>query len=300
MTKVLVTGWDGYVGSHVVAALKTRPVEIHVMTRNEESARVARVQALVPHTIALEDSATLGRIVGQMSAVAHLAASDNPAFLPVNRQAIDAMISGLPAGASLVMQGGSMVFGDTGPSIVTGRPDMNPPPAMADRAALEQHILDSTSTGIRTHIVYGSFVFGGRGALIPNKLVAAAKAVGYSGFIGDGSAVWSAVHVEDWADLIVRVLLDGKTSGQPVFAAQQQVRMRDAAAMVGRAFTPARAERSVSMEVGLGLWNFFAPGFAISQNFDGQMAREAYGWNPEPRTLEAEFAALVHELDAQA
>lgn len=41
------------------------------------------------------------------------------------------------------------------------------------------------------------------------------------------------------------------------------------------------------------LWSFFAPGFAISQNFDGKAARESYGWHFEPRKLAAELVDLA-------
>lgn len=296
MTKILVTGSDGYVGSHVIGALKSRRIDIHVVTRNSNAAEAARQLGLTPHTIALEDTAALGTLSGGMNGIAHVAASDNPAFLAVNRAAIAAMISGLPAGSAFVMHGGSMVFGDTGPTMLTHQPAMNPPAPLEGRAELDRFVLENVATGVRPHIVYGSFVFGGRGAMIPNALITAARTAGYCGFIGDGASIWSAVHIVDWADLIVRVLLDGTTSGQPVFAAAQQVSMRDAAAMVGKAFTPALPLRSVSLDEGLSLWSFFAPGFAISQNFDAKAARESYGWHPEPRNLAAEFVDLAKQL----
>ncbi len=245
--KILMTGADGYVGSHVAAALKTRPIEIHVVTRNESGAGAARTLGLTPHTIALEDTGALRAVASEMGGIAPLAASDNPAFLPVNRAAIEAMMSRLPAGSAFVMHGGSMVCG-------------------------------------------------GRGARIPNALVAAAQRAGYSGFIGDGAAIWSAVHIVDWADLIVRVLLDGTTSGEPVFAAAQQLSMGEAAALVAAAFTPALPQRSVPLDVGMDLWSFFAPGFAVNQNFDARSARAIYGWNPEPRNIAAEFAGLARQL----
>ena len=291
-----MTGADGYVGSHVTAALKTRPIDIHVVTRNASGAATARTLGLTPHTIALEDTGALRGLASEMDGIAHLAASDSPAFLPVNRAAIEAMMSGLAAGGAFVMHGGSMVFGDTGPAMLAQQPVMNPPPPLAGRAALDQFVLGNTSSGVRPHIVYGSFVFGGRGAMIPNALIAAAQSAGYSGFIADGEAIWSAVHIVDWADLIVRVLLDGTTSGEPVFAAAQQLSMREAAAMVGTAFTPALPERPVSLDVGMDLWSFFAPGFALNQNFDARSARAIYGWNPEARNIAAEFVDLARQL----
>ena len=296
MTRILVTGADGYVGSHVIAALKSRPVEIHVVARNSAAADAARGLGLVPHTIALEQADALRSLARSVDGIAHLAASDNPAFLPVNRAAIEAMVAGLPAGAAFVMHGGSLVFGDTGKSGLAGEPKMNPPPPLAGRAQLDRFVLDSAVSGVRTHIVYGGFVFGGHGAMIPNTLVKAAKTAGYSAFIGDGAALWSAVHILDWADLIVSVLLDGKTSGVPVFAAAQQISMRDAADLVANAFRPTLPAHSVTLEAGQELWGFFAPSFTMSQYFDGEKARTDYGWNPEPRDMASEFRSLADQL----
>lgn len=189
-----------------------------------------------------------------------------------------------------------MVFGDTGPSGGGADPAFNPPPPLAARAALDREVL--AHEGARTHVAYGSFVFGGRGAMIPNTLVGAAKKAGYAAHIGDGGTVWSAVHVEDWADLMARVLLDGTTSGRKVFPAAQVISMAEAAAAVATGATPPMPTRSVSLEEGFGLWDFFAPGFALNQRFDGTFAREAYGWDPQRRDIGAEFAALMSATGA--
>ncbi|MBC7881964.1 MAG: NAD-dependent epimerase/dehydratase family protein [Anaerolineae bacterium] len=293
MTRILVTGFNGYVGTHVVKALKARQVEITALCRNSSGVEQAKAEGLTPHIAALEDVAELRALAASVDGVAHLAASDNPAFLKTNRNAIKAMIDGLPPGSVFVMHGGSMVFGDTGSNTLSGIPIFNPPPTLAERAELDQFVLKGASTTVRTHIIYGAFVFGGLGAMIPNSLIQAARTSGFSGYIAEGSACWSAVHIADWAELIVRALLDGKHSGQPIMAAAQTISLREVAHAVSQAFTPPLPEKSVTLEEGFKLWSFFAPGFTLNQNFNADLAKEDYGWEPPMRDIAAELAFLA-------
>ena len=182
-----------------------------------------------------------------------------------------------------------MVFGDTGSVPSVAIPLFNPPPPLMARAALDQDVLAMSDNGVCTHVVYGSFVFGGRGAMIPATLLRAARATGTSGYIADGSACWSAVHVADWADLIVRVLLDGSTSGVPVFAAAQTVTLREVADGIAAAFNPPLTTRQVPTEQAHDLWGFFAPAFAINQVFDPQRSRRDYSWAPAMRSIADEL-----------
>jgi len=291
MTTLFLTGYDGYIGSHVTKALLSRGATLKVMVRDDAGEARAKADGLSVVRAGLDDHAGLAAVAGEVDGIGHFAASENPAFLPVNRAAIAAMLGGLAKGSVFVMQGGSMVFGDTGPIGAGADPAFNPPPPLAARAALDQEVL--AHEGARTHIAYGSFVFGGRGAMIPNALAQAAKKSGYSAHIGDGSAVWSAVHVEDWADLMARVMLDGATAGRKVLPAAQEISMAEAAAALASGATPPLQTRSVSPEDGFALWDFFAPGFSLNQRFDGTFAREAYGWAPPSRDIGAELAALM-------
>ena len=295
MTSLFVTGFDGFIGSHVVSVLRHRQVHLHVLARDEESASRAKSLGLEPHRVALDDLAKLTEIARRVDGIAHLAASENPAFLPLNESATNAMLDGLAGGAPFVMQGGSMVFGDTGAAGAPATPAFNPPPPLAARAAFDERVLARSRNGVRTHVTYGSLVFGGRGAMIPNALVAAAQRASYSGYPGNGQAVWSAVHVEDWADLIARVLLDGKTSGQAVFPAAQEITIRAVADAVAAAFTPALPVRTVDPEESLALWSFFGPALAMNQRFDGSVARAAYGWSPPVRDIAAELSRLASQ-----
>jgi hypothetical protein len=80
-----------------------------------------------------------------------------------------------------------------------------------------------------------------------------------------------------------------------VFAAAQEITMRDAATAVSTAFSPPLAVRSVSAEEANALFGFFGPALGTSQRFDASLARSTYGWSPPARDLGAELRRLVTE-----
>lgn len=292
--RILVTGHNGYVGSHVVSALRKADAAITVVCRDEGDAGRARFEGLDGQVVSLGELDALRDLAGRCDGVAHLAASEDPDFLSANRAAITAMVDGLRTGSPFVMQGGSIVFGDTGPTPVEN-PGFNPPPPLAAKATLDQDVLAMTCTA-RTFISYGSLIFGGRGAMIPNTLLNTARRVGYSAYIDDGAVSWSAAHIEDWADLIVRILTVNDRPGGAVFPAAQALTMRDVATAVANAYDPPLPTRSVSAADAAGLWGFFAAALAMNQNFDRKPARRDYGWSPQPRDFAAEMSLTASLL----
>lgn len=294
--KVLVTGFEGYVGSHAVIALRASGVEISVLTRDAGSAERAEAAGLTPISGSLELPETLAKATASVDSVAHFAASDRPDFLPVNIAAIDAMIGALKPGGVFLTHGGTMVFGEQGRDRPARDPRFAPPPPLSARAELDSTILQRARDGKRTFVVYGAFVFGGRGAMIPSTLASAAVQNGFSGYPGDGNAVWSGVHVEDWGDLMARVVVSDDPGGRPVVAAGQNVVIAAAAQTLAQTMVPPVSTRSVSIDEARRLWPFFADGLALYQRFDPTDAEERFAWKPDPRPLNLGFSDALSSV----
>ncbi len=269
--RVLITGSTGFIGSAAHRALVDAG-HIPIVVKRPGS-------ALGDHDIAVDltDLDGLRKAASGVDAVIHAAASDNPDFWPVSQAAALAMIEGLPDGGRFVAHGGTIVFGPTthDPANPT---TLNPPPPLAGRAALDQAILDAGNGPVHTHVVFGSLVYGGPGAVIPQAMVGAARASGAVLYVGDGSQIWSTVHVGDFGRLLVAAIATADAASGPIFAADRSISMADFAQEIGAALNlPVRAATDEEAQQSYGM---FAAAFGMSQHFSGDVARDTFGWTP--------------------
>lgn len=276
--RILLTGWRGYVGSAARAAAVSRGHDVTVLVRSDDEAAVALAWGLRTALGDLGNPASLSPAVETAEAVIHCAASDAPAFQPVNLAAVTAMLAALPCDARFVMHGGSLVFGPTGR--MPSRPAHTaPPPFLAARAAIDQLVLDAAATGQRAAGVYGSFVHGGGpGAAIPSSWVAAARAAGRVALPCAGPVSWSTCHVADWGALLV-LAAEGVVPGDgPIFAAAGAARIADIAAELAHqlALPLIEVPPEAASEAGP-----FGQALLLGQLFDGEAARARFGWTPQ-------------------
>lgn len=280
--RILLTGWRGYVGGAALAAARERGHAISVLVRADDEAAAAAAAGLGAIQGTLGDAAALASASAGVDAVIHCAASDAPAFQPLNLSAVTAMLDGLPGDARFVLHGGTLVFGPTGPA--PARPSVTaPPPFLAARAAIDQLVLDRAAAGARAVGVYGAFIHGGgRGAAIPASWAAAARAAGYVALPGGGAARWSHCHVADWGRLLVLAAERAEPGEGPLFAAAGQASIAELgetlAAGLGLPARPVAPEAAA--EAGP-----FGPALLLNQLFDDGPARARFGWAPHGPAL---------------
>ena len=299
--RVFVTGFSGYVGSHVASALAAHGHTLWVLAHNDDDRAAATCAGYEVAASDLGDAAGLRAAVAAADAVVHCAASDDPKFLPLNERAVGAMLDTLRPGQPFAMHGGSMVYGDTGALPRDADAGFAPPPPLAPRAKLDRMVLDrGRGGGLRTFLAYGALVHGGSGAMIPRAMVQAAQQAGYAGYVGDGGQRWSSVHVEDWAELMAFALERGPLGGHAFVAAGEPVLMREAAALAADAVGRPGMVRSVSPDEAGKLWQAFGPAFGMAQWFSAEKAHRLLGWVPMPRDIIASFAEAASGVHAQA
>jgi len=296
---VFLTGSTGYVGSSVLRALRRDPsIEVRGLVAEPHRAGALTALGGEPVVGTLSDLDLLAREAARAEVVFHLAASDAPAFLDVDEPATAVMLEALGAGRALVRQGGSVVFGPT--SRTPSRPTrFAPPPPLARRAKLDERILASAARGVRPFVVYGSFVVGGRGAVLPNALVAGALALGRAAYPGSGEQIWSTVTVDDLADLIVRAGRSDLRGGAALFAAAGATTMKAAATAVATVL-PVTAPAPIDDAEAVKLWGPFGAAFAMDQNFDGALERDRLGWSPRVPDLRAARAEAASFMQPRA
>jgi len=120
-------------------------------------------------------------------------------------------------------------------------------------------------------------------------LVAVARERGVSGYVGDGTHRWSAVHRPDAAPLVVAAL-DRAPAGSAVHAvAEEGVATRTVAQLVGRGLgVPVVPVAPDAVDAHFGwIGRFFALDLAASS----ERTRDLLGWAPTGPTLAEDLAS---------
>lgn len=265
--RILITGSTGYIGSAALHAAQARHHDIVRLMRpgsGGASHGEKIIQADLGDVDRLRDAAL------EADAIIHAAASDDPSFAPVNAAAIEALLDGLDGRGTFATQGGSIVFGDTGPDPLQPA-ELAPPPPLAARADMDRSILSRAGTVI----VYGSLIYGRGGGAIPTTLVKAAEQLGHVAVPGDGTAVWSIAHVDDVGRLLVDAVAN-RSTGALFPVAQRHTISELLNALAARLGMPVA---SVDVETAKDAYGAFGPALTMNQSFDATSAH-ATGWKP--------------------
>ncbi|MFY0310471.1 NAD-dependent epimerase/dehydratase family protein [Leisingera sp. D0M16] len=271
--RIAVTGHSGFIGAAAIS---------HAERRGHQLVRVLRPGArkITPadRHADLADTASLFEIASSVDAVLHCAASEDPAARNLSKDALHALLNGLPPGGRFVMQGGSAVFGDTGPEPVK-EPEFRPPPALASRAWLEQQVLQAKRHDVRSHIVYGSLIYGGARAAIPEAMIRAALNTGAAVYFGDGDQVWSTAHVDDFGRLLVDALECDTHRSCKLFAAGHAILIRQVSAILSCVLGV--PSRPVANSQEADAFGTFSELLQINQHFCSESERARFGWRPD-------------------
>jgi nucleoside-diphosphate-sugar epimerase len=167
--------------------------------------------------------------------------------------------------------------------VATERDETVPGGPMAGRAANAIAALDTAARGVRAAIVrlprsvHGD---GDRHGFIA-RLIAIARDKGVSGYVGDGSNRWPAVHVLDAAHLF-RLAVEQAPAGSVLHAVGDEgVPGRDIAGVIGRHLDLPTA--SVPAED----FGFLGQVLAIDQPASSALTQELLDWHPvQPGLIE--------------
>lgn len=189
--KVLVVGGTGYIGAAVVHALVTHGHAVVALSRSGKSPH----EGAEGRVGALDAPDALSDAAKEADAVVHAAAPTGDE--QVEAAAIDALTS---TGRPFLYTSGIWSLGTTGRDPVDESAPTNPLTISEFRPRIEQRVLAAGGTVIRAGIVYG------HNAGIPAMLVGWAAEQGSGRYVGSPSTRWPMVHVDDLADLFVRIL----------------------------------------------------------------------------------------------
>jgi nucleoside-diphosphate-sugar epimerase len=133
----------------------------------------------------------------------------------VDRAALETLLeaaSSVNDPRALVYTSGLAVIGPTGPEGVDERTPPNPPNYVVWRPIQEKRALEGGVGNLATAVIRPGFVFGAYGGLT-GRIFDSAVRKGAATFVGDGYNRLSPIHVNDLADLYVRII-DSFESGE--------------------------------------------------------------------------------------
>jgi nucleoside-diphosphate-sugar epimerase len=282
--RVFVTGASGWIGSAVVPELIGAGHQVLGLARSDDSAAVVAAAGAEVLRGDLADLDTLHAGAASCDGVIHLAFVHNFAdfqtSINADRSAIDTMGAALEgSGKPMVIASGTAAI----PGKVSTENDESAPAApVAGRLANARATLDMAGRGVRSSVVGLPRTVHGEGdhGFIA-RLVAIAREKGVSGYPGDGSNRWPAVHVLDAAHLF-RLALEQAPAGTRLHAVGDEgVPIRDIAEVIARHLNLPTA--SVPAEE----FGWLGQILSIDQPSSAALTRELLGWRPtQPGLLE--------------
>ncbi|ADI10337.1 oxidoreductase [Streptomyces bingchenggensis BCW-1] len=297
--RVFVTGASGWIGSAVVPELIGAGHQVVGLARSDASAAALTAAGAEVQRGTLDDLDSLRSAAAASDGVIHLAFKHDVAFSGGFEEAIEAdrlvvetfgdALAG--SGRPLVVAAGTLGLAPgrvatEGDRVPDGQTPGNPG---AGRHAITQLTLSLASRDIRSSVVrFAPTVYGEGDRGFIAMLVDIARTRGVSGYIGDGSHRWPAVHRFDAAHLI-RLAVETAPAGSALHAtADEGVRIRAVAEVIGRHLDLPVV--SVSPEESAEHFGWLAGTLAFDGPVSSVLTRELLGWQPT-------HPGLIDDLD---
>ncbi|MGO4679545.1 NAD-dependent epimerase/dehydratase family protein [Microbacterium sp. 2MCAF23] len=284
---VLLTGATGFIGQAVLTALVAAGYRVTALVDDQDDADQVRAAGADPFLASEEDTRTISELALESDGVIHTATSraDDADF-------IAAVMPGLLTSDKPFVYTSSLWTYGSGLDLTEESPAA-PPAAVAWMDETARRLLADDSEGMRVVVVAPGIVYG-HGQGIPRRFVDDLDRSGQEPVlpsIGDGSQHWATVHVDDLADLYVRII--GAESHQKdvyIAASEADETVAElAAAAASAAGATVRAESAE--ETGERLGAALAGVLLLDQHARADRAKDRLGWRTTRPALRDELRA---------
>jgi nucleoside-diphosphate-sugar epimerase len=282
--QVFVTGASGWIGSAVVPELLGAGHQVLGLARSDSSAAATAAAGAEVLRGGLDDLDALRTGAAGCDGVIHLAFIHDftrfEASVQADARAIETM------GAALEGSGKPLVIASGTPAlpgrVATERDEQPPGGPAAGRAANARAALAMAACGVRSSVVRLPRTVHGEGdpGFIA-QLAGIARDKGVSGYAGDGSSRWPAVHVLDAAHLFCLAVEQAPAGSVLHGVADEGVPTRDIADVIGRHLNVPAASLPA------GDFGFLGRILAVDQPASSALTRQLLGWRPaQPGLIE--------------
>ncbi|WP_116201173.1 SDR family oxidoreductase [Amycolatopsis circi] len=285
--RVFVTGATGLVGSAVVAELLGNGHSVLALARSDASAAAAEKAGAEPVRGALADLDVIRAAAAKADGVIHLAFANAFSSDEALANAVAEETAALKAQAEALVGSGRPLVTVSGTPYAPGRASTEADPVSIDgpvggRGRTVAEVLELGASAVRLPRTVHNNGEGGFAGLLTNI----ARQTGVSGYPGDGTQRWPAVHALD-AAVLFRLALENAQPGTSWHAvADEGVPVADIAAVIGRRL--GLPVESVPEET----YGPLGPIFATDQPSSSAHTRQALGWEPKHPGLLADLENL--------
>jgi nucleoside-diphosphate-sugar epimerase len=288
--RVFVTGASGFIGSAVVRELLDAGHEVLGLARSDQAAAAVAVAGATVHRGDIGDLDSLRRGAAMSDGVIHTAFNHDFTVNRVeasaaDRLAVEAMAEALVGtDRPMVMTSGT---GGLSPGQLATEQSV-PGSDLVGRYAVEEAAVSFVGRGVRAAVVRFPPTVHGRGdhGFVP-MLIDIARNKGVSGYPGDGSNRWPAVHRLDAAHLF-RLALESAQAGARLHGVGEEgVPVREIAEAIGRRLDLPVVP--IPTEELAGHFGFLGAFFALDCPASSALTQQMLGWHPAQLGLIADL-----------
>ena len=293
--RVFVTGASGWIGSATVDELLAAGHEVTGLARSDASAAALRAKGARVRRGDLDDLASIRAGAADAEAVIHLANkhdwSDPAGTAAAERAAVQTI------GDALAGTGRPFLLASGVASLTWGRPATEDDASRfhgpdSPRGGSENHALEFTGRGVHTvSLRFAPTVHGVGDHGFIAIIAATARQKGVSGYPGDGTNRWAAVHRSDAARVVGLGLAKAPAGTRLHAVAEVGVPTRDIAEALGRAL--GLPVTSIDPDDVPGHFGWIGTFFSMDLTATSTATQELLGWRPAG-------PALIEDIDAGA
>ncbi|MFE7173677.1 SDR family oxidoreductase [Streptomyces sp. NPDC057616] len=291
--RIFVTGASGWIGSALVPELLEAGHQVTGLARSDSSAAALTAAGADVVRGTVDDLEVMAGAAAEADGVVHLAFKHDIAFTgdfqgaaEADRRAVDALAEPL-AGTDrpFVLASGLAGLKPGQVASERDRPTVDGS-AMSIRASTSLAVIALAERGVRSSVVRLAPTCHGEGDHgFVASLVGVAREKGVSGYIGDGTNRWPAVHRLDAARLF-RLAVEKAPAGSVLHGvAEEGVAIRDVAEVIGRHLDV--PVTSVTPEAAPGHFTWLSGFLGLDAPASNTLTRDLLDWRPEqPGLLE--------------
>ena len=291
--RVFVTGASGWIGSAAVDELLAAGHDVTGLARSDASAAALAAKGVHVLRGDLDDLAAIASGAEAAEAVLHLANKHdfaNPAVSNAAERAAVQTIGDVLAGTNRPFLLASGVA-----ALAQGRPATENDPSPfhgpdSPRGGSENFALEFIDRGVHTvSLRFAPTVHGAGDHGFIAIIAAVARAKGVSGYPGEGTNRWAAVHRSDAARLVALGLEKAPEGALLHAVAEDGIPVRDIAEAIGQAFD--LPVRSIAPDDVQDHFGFIGTFFSMEMSATSAATRELLGWTPTGPTLVEDIEA---------